>query len=460
MQDQLGESATVRDKDAHFPIILFSLCLAFVAFVAGSFTMYTSLFPAEQLRPAFQGGMALYDRVTNYRDPFATDFWKPARSNARGVVHHNVAKAQPGVTLYTSAHDQRAFLMEMNGHVVHEWTLPYSRIWDASSAVARPQPDALIHIEKAHVFPNGDLLALYTAAGDTPWGYGLVKMDKFSRPIWKYLQHAHHDFEVDAAGNIYVLTHEISNQDLPIPKEEHAGFSDQLRKPRIDDFVVKLSPDGRELEKVWLTGAFARSRHYKRLRNVPYHGNGDLLHANSVRLLNNPVPGIPQSQAGQLLISLRDISTIVLLDPATQSVVWAPSGPWIRQHDAEFLPDGRLLLFDNEGGDPSSGDGSRVLEVNPVTWKVHWSYGGQEHERLDTEARGSQSRLANGNTLIVESWGGRVFEVTRQGEIVWEFVNPVRGGPDNTRIPIIHWADRLNAMRDFTPDFLETIGFE
>jgi hypothetical protein len=33
-------------------------------------------------------------------------------------------------------------------------------------------------------------------------------------------------------------------------------------------------------------------------------------------------------------------------------------------------------------------------------------------------------RLPNGNTLITESDNGRVFEVTRDGEVVWEFFMP------------------------------------
>jgi hypothetical protein len=456
--DISSERAAAKDERITFPAIISFLCIAFLAFVAGSFTMYTSVFPTDRLRPAFQGGMALY-QLASYRDRFETDFWKPARTDARGIVRHDHARAQPGLTLYTSSHDQRAFLIEMDGRVAHEWALPYSQVWDRSSAVTKPRPDPFIHIEKARLFPNGDLLALYTAVGDTPWGYGLVKMDKDSKPIWKYLAHAHHDFDIDSAGNIYVLTHEISTADLPIPKEELPAFKEQLKKPRIDDFIVKLSPDGRELEKVWLTGAFARSPFHRRLRLVPYNDSGDYLHANSISVLEKAMPGIPQSRPGQLLVSLRDVSTVALVDLQGPRIVWALSGPWVRQHDAEFLPDGRLLLFDNEG-DPNGGHGSRTLEVDPATSEVKWSYGGREEQPLDSEARGSQNRLANGNTLIVESWGGRLLEVTREGDVVWEFVNPVRGGSNDGRIPIIHWVERLDPARDFTPDFRHTLGIE
>jgi hypothetical protein len=284
-------------------------------------------------------------------------------------------------------------------------------------------------------------------------------MDKDSRLIWKYLAHAHHDFDIDGAGNIYVLTHEISTADLPIPQEESAAFREQLKKPRIDDYIVKLSPDGQELAKIWLTGTFARSPFYRRLRLVPYNDNGDFLHANSVRVLARAVPGLPLSRPGQLLVSLRDVSTVALVDMDGARVIRALSGPWVRQHDAEFLPDGTLLVFDNEG-DPDGGRGSRVLELDPVTSKVKWSYGGREGQPLDSEARGSQSRLANGNTLIVESWGGRMVEVTRAGDVVWEFINPVRGGSNESHIPIIHWAERRDPTRDFTPEFRKKLDLE
>ncbi|MPZ56003.1 MAG: hypothetical protein GEU91_05765 [Rhizobiales bacterium] len=425
-------------------------CVAFLAFIVGGFTMYRGLFPANTLRGAFQGGIALYDQLTAYNDPVDTDFWKLARTPARGVVRHDPQRAQQGLTLYTSGHDQRALLIDMNGRVAHQWSLPYSRVWDKSSAVARPRPDAFVHIEKAHVFPNGDLLALYTAVGDTPWGYGLVKMDKNSNVIWKYLAHAHHDFTFDSAGNIYVLTHEISKADIP-------GFG-HLKKPRIDDFIVKLSPDGLQLEKTWLTGVVTRSSFGRRLNLVPHNDTGDYLHTNSVHVLDKAVPGIPQSRAGQVLVSMREISTIALVDLTSSRVVWASSGPWVRQHDAEFLPNGRLLLFDNEG-DPNE-FGSRVLEIDPATFKVKWSYGGRADQPLDSAARASQSRLANGNTLIVESWAGRLLEVTPKGDIVWEFVNPVRGGPREDRIPIIHWVTRLDPQRDFTSAFFEDLRLE
>ena len=39
-------------------------------------------------------------------------------------------------------------------------------------------------------------------------------------------------------------------------------------------------------------------------------------------------------------------------------------------------------------------------------------------------------RLANGNTLICEGQWGRLFEVTPDSEIVWDYVSPYFNGKD------------------------------
>lgn len=428
--------------------IVFCVGLVVLGFLLGTFVMFRDAPPAAALRQAYQGGLALYDKTTRYVDPLDTDLWREARTDARGVTLHDPAAAQPGVTLYSSGHDQRAFLIDMDGRVLHEWAAPFSALWDEQAAVKAPKDDAFIYIEKAHLLPNGDLIALYAAVGDTPWGYGIARLDADSNVVWKYLAHAHHDFAVDAAGNVHVLTHEISSEPLP------GGF-DYLRPPRIDDFVVTLAPDGRELRKVWVTGALSRSPAGKRLNLAPWYareGSGDYLHTNAIDILERPLPAVPGSRAGQALLSFREISTLGLLDLERQEVVWALSGSWLRQHDADVLPSGNILLFDNEG-DQSGHGASRVMEVDPATEAVVWRYAGTPLAPLESIVRSSQDRLANGNTLIVESDAGRVLEVTPDGRTVWELVNPVRSGDGDRLIPIIFWVQRLDPARDLEPAF-------
>ena len=76
-----------------------------------------------------------------------------------------------------------------------------------------------------------------------------------------------------------------------------------------------------------------------------------------------------------------------------------------------------ILVFDNG----RSRGWSRVVEVDPETKKIVWQYRAKD---FFSRLRGGAQRLPNGNTLVTESVKGRVFEVTPDGEIVWDFSNP------------------------------------
>ena len=89
------------------------------------------------------------------------------------------------------------------------------------------------------------------------------------------------------------------------------------------------------------------------------------------------------------------------------------TGPFLGQHDPDFLPNGHLMVFDNRGtGDRPAFGGSRILEIDPATRAVVWSYDGGD-EPFYTKERGSQQALPNGDVLVTAALEGRVFEVTR-----------------------------------------------
>ena len=88
--------------------------------------------------------------------------------------------------------------------------------------------------------------------------------------------------------------------------------------------------------------------------------------------------------------------------------------------------------------------GSRVLEINPVTLELVWSYTGPRF--FSTNISGAQ-RLPNGNTLITEGAPGRLLEVTSDRRIVWEYIYPVFGGAERVecRLPRLSSPVRLDS---------------
>jgi outer membrane protein assembly factor BamB len=425
----------------------FVLAIGFLGFVVGSYVMLADAFPSGYLTNAYRGGQALLAK-SRYDHPYPSEMWQPARTDARGVTIYDPDRAHAGYTLYTSGHAQTALLISMAGEVLHEWHLPYSEVWDASADAKDPRPDTHIYYRKAHVYPNGDLLAIYIAAGDTPWGYGLVKMDKDSRLIWKYLRRVHHDLDIAEDGSIYTLTHEI--RDNIILGWEH------LKPPRIDDFLVVLSPDGQEIDKISIVDAFVGSPYARMVNQVAWYSAGDFFHTNSVDLVDEQAAEKLSGVAGrQVLLSMRELGAIGLLDLNREVFTWALRGPWVGQHDPDLLPSGNTLLFDNFGHFGSGGI-SRVIEFDPRTMQIVWQYAGDERRPFYSNLRSAQERLGNGNTLITESDGGRLFEVAPDGEIVWEFINPVRGGDADEFVPVVSWGQRIDPTQ-FDPTFLESL---
>jgi hypothetical protein len=67
---------------------------------------------------------------------------------------------------------------------------------------------------------------------------------------------------------------------------------------------------------------------------------------------------------------------------------------------------------------------TRVIELDPVKKEIVWEYKADPPESFYSRTEGYAQRLPNGNTLITESRKGRVFEVTKDKEIVWEWFNP------------------------------------
>lgn len=413
----------------------------FLCFVATAMIFEFRLFPYYELRKPFIGLAALKERYFEQQPegPYVSGLWRDDAPDGMGVTRYTPDRAYNGYTLYTSPHEQAASLIDMNGHAVHKWALSFGDVWPDPPHVFDPVEESRIYWRLAHVFPNGDLLALYVGHDDTPWGYGLVKMDKDSNMIWSYAGRTHHDFDIAKDGKIYLLTHEILTDPID-------GIS-SIKPPYIQDYAVVLSPEGEELAKYPLYEAIRDSdygRLFRLMRTLRARGNdGDFLHTNSIAAIERVHKGPDISfEPGQILLSFRNLDTIAVLDPKTGALSWALNGPWDAQHDADLLENGRILIFDNNGYIGAGGP-SRVIEFDPFTEQVHWSYTGDRENHFESFVRSRQQRLPNGNTLITESDRGRLFEVTSDKEIVWEFFNPVRGGERNELIPVITGGQRV-----------------
>jgi hypothetical protein len=124
-----------------------------------------------------------------------------------------------------------------------------------------------------------------------------------------------------------------------------------------------------------------------------------------------------------------------------KEIVWAARGLWEHQHDPDALDNGNLLIFDNQGK-KGKGGMSRILEWNPSTSVVEWCYSGTTEVPFSSASRGCEELLPNGNVLITESNNGRLVEVTRDGQVAWEFHNPHRDEEKGNLVAVVYSAQR------------------
>lgn len=369
--------------------------------------------------------------------------WAAARGGKEGVVAISPGNAYGGYTVFTSSYAPKAWLVDMEGNVVHEWHVPFEKAWPKPDHIAMEVPAHLRLINRLYLYPNGDLLVIYIGVGSTPFGYGMAKVDKDSNVLWTYDRKVHHDAAVDTKGSIYTLTHQIRNQTKKGLEHIGPGY--------FEDFLVILDQSGNVRKRISFYDAFYDSpfRFYlTELERRPAFDatEGDLLHPNTVELVTKEVAGkAPMLKEGHVLVSFRNTSLLAILDPVSETVTWAGFGPWHLQHDPRFLPDGTVVMFDNFGHFGEGGQ-SRVIRVSLETGGILWQYTGTKESPVFSAYHGSVDPLPNGNVLVTESLGGRIFEVTPEKEIVWDYRSPWRVDDEGvSKVPALFRGRRYSA---------------
>jgi hypothetical protein len=347
--------------------------------------------------------------------------------DADNVTVLESGRAYEGMNLIVSGHAPEAILTDMEGRVLHRWICDAQTAWpdfDPDEHYGAKNKQFHTYWRRAHVFENGDLLAIFD-------GIGIVKLNRDSEVLWANRNGAHHDLYVAGDGRIYVLT-----------RTSHINKDYNVRYPILEDYIVVLGPEGEELQRVSVLELFRGSPFEAVLQRL--NVAGDILHSNTIELFEDPDPQrLGVFKPGTVLLSILFLDMVCAVDIEARTVYWAESDLWRRQHQPTLLANGNMLVLDNQGG----GSESKILEIDPATRAIEWSYTGGMDGAFHTPTCGSCQRLPNGNTLITESDPGRAFEVTPDKTIVWEYINPHRAGPHDEFIATLFEVVRL------PPDF-------
>jgi hypothetical protein len=388
-----------------------------------------------------------------------------------GTTIYNPERTWNGYTVLSPLGTQAVLVIDMNGNIVKRW----DGYVNSAGGPARVFPDGVVMAANGTRPPHQESLELIQRdfEGNVIWRFGRSEQiqTRDGSTIWSARQH--HDWQrEDFPAGYYspATTPKIEGASTLILTHTNHSKANVADAPLEDDRLIEVSWDGRIVWE-WVAGdhidelGFADDAR-KAIKAAPGfsagRGSFDWLHINSATYVgpnrwfdegdkrfapNNVI--ISSRQASFLAIVARDGSIVWRLGPDfSQSKELRAIRQIIGQHHAHIIPKGlpgagNLLVFDNGGAsgygfaNPIALDGSgafarassRVLEINPVTLELVWNYSGPRF--YSSNISGAQ-RLPNGNTLVTEGASGRLFEVTKEGAIVWEYMYPLFSGPQSS----------------------------
>ena len=325
------------------------------------------------------------------------------RRRGTGLRALDAARSSAGLTLFASSGGGTVYLMDLDGKIMHTWRMPYP-------------PGYAYLTERGTLFYNGKIPG-ETFIAKAPFGCGVVlEADWNGRLLWEVRNaNHHHDGRLLKNGDaVLMCAAELPDEFARRVKGGMPGT--EVSGKMWGDYLLEVNKEGGTVWE-WRTWEHLDPAEYP----IPFMQNqrSEWTHGNAVSELED----------GNLLVSFRNISTVVKIDRRTGGVVWKLGAPPLSgQHAPVELPSGNILIFDNG---PIRLDEtfpfSRVIEVNPATKEIVWKYQDANPYSFFSLRISNAQRLPNGNTLINEGVFGRFFEVTSAGEVVWEYVNPYFG---------------------------------
>ncbi len=344
------------------------------------------------------------------------------RKAKHGVTEWQVDKAFPGYTIFApqlisarqleGKKESYVYLIDMKGDIVHHWAVP-----------------GMVKLH-GELLENGNLLCSCQKRGaENPLGLAfavstVMELDWDSNVVWELEDPKHdcHDRCRLKNGNTLIMRYEVLDKEKEklvkggTPGTESNGVMYTLA-------LIEVAPDGEEVD-------------YMRLSDV-LDPDIDVITPHATRELWPGLNSIQEMPDGKIVSTSYNCSMIYVWDRENKKVAWRYGHEKDRQisfpHDPQPLKNGNIMVFDNGRyyvADPNGRsnvfppDFSRVLEIDPKTNETVWEYRADNPVDFYSTYISSSQRLRNGNTLICEGATGRIFEVTENKEIVWEYISP------------------------------------
>jgi len=269
----------------------------------------------------------------------------------------------------------------------------------------------------------------------------LFKINTCSNIEWGIKGSFHHSIEQDPYGNFWVPS---VIRSASYDKDVFVGYRDNA--------ITNVSSDGKVLFKKSVSKILEENG-YRGLLFGAGSYDQDAIHLNDIQPAHYSTE---YWEKGDLLVSIRNRSAIFLYRPSTDKIIWLKTGPWINQHDPDYIGQSKISLFGNDMvrgigklGQHLMDGHNNIYLLDLADGSVFTPYSEVLKEFDVRSLMGSrQERLENGDVFVEETKHGRLLRVSSK-QVIWEFTVKI----DEDTVGLGNWSRYLTKeqVRDILP---------
>lgn len=263
----------------------------------------------------------------------------------------------------------------------------------------------------------------------------LYRLDKYSNIIWHNTSYRyHHAINLDSQNNVWVCSH-------------GGNYS-----PYYDDSITKIDiHTGKVLFHKPILDILSDNDLIYFIYGMGY--SMDPLHLNDIQPIL--VDG-KYWKKGDIFLSFRHKSLIILYRPLTNKVLRVIQGPFFHQHDVDIQSDSTISFFNNNmsGLADVIEDNSKYPSINKVSEVLSYNFKDSsftslfpdyfESEKIYTHTQGLHEILSNGDLFVESSDSGKVYVLNNKGVMYKNTLTPIH----NNFVQKVHWT-RIYENLDF-----------
>lgn len=320
-----------------------------------------------------------------------------------------------------------------NDSLIHQWKLNEEDFVKTERFFDRTGPRTPI------ILPDQSLILTMDESNN------MYRIDQDSKVQWHTTNHQyHHSINLGVDGHIWACT----RKRIHLKKQNINYWQNAIVKIDVNTGETLLN---HKMHDVFLKNGLGYLFHGS--SNAVNRIGHDPLHMNDIEPV---LTDGPYWKSGDLFLSFRNKSLIVLYRPSTQKIIRTIQGPFFNQHDVDIMNDSTISLFNNNVSSLrkipnltslSEADFSvyEDLNINEVSGVVTYRFSDSTFtsvypskfasEHIYTETEGLHHFTQNGDLFIESQNNGRIYIINDQETVLRDYMNT----PINGRLELPHW---------------------